>query len=234
MLKLNNINVYYGVSHVLKDISLHVEKGEIISIIGANGAGKTTLLKTISGLLSPKNGQIIYQNQEIQGMRADKIVRQKIVCVPEGRRIFKDMSVSENILLGAYTVNDHHRVQKRYQEMLELFPILKDREQQLAGNLSGGEQQMLAMARALMSEPQVLLLDEPSMGLAPKMVGAIFALIKTINQQGTTVLLIEQNAKMALNISSRAYIFETGSIVLEGFSADLVNSPDVQKIYLGG
>ena len=234
MLKLNNLNVYYGVSHVLKNISLHVEKGEIISIIGANGAGKTTLLKTISGLLTPKTGHIIYNGNEIQGMRADQIVRQKIVCVPEGRRIFKDMSVSENILLGAYSIKDHHRIRERYQEMLNLFPILNEREHQLAGNLSGGEQQMLAMARALMSDPEVLLLDEPSMGLAPKMVAVVFALIQTINQQGTTVVLIEQNAKMALNISSRAYIFETGSIVLEGESAHLVNSSDVQKIYLGG
>lgn len=234
MLKVNNLNVYYGVSHALKDLNIEVYPGEIVTLIGANGAGKSTLMKTLSGLILPKDGTIQFEDKDITNSKSDERVSNGIACVPEGRRIFKDMSVKENILLGAYSVKDPKKIEARYKEMLRRFPILKDRKDQMAGNLSGGEQQMLAIARALMSKPKMLLLDEPSMGLAPKMIANIFSLIKEINEDGTTILLVEQNAKMALSISNRAYILDTGNIVLEEDSQSLMDSEEVRKIYLGG
>lgn len=234
MIQIKDIDVFYGPSHVLKNISLNVKEGEIVTLIGANGAGKTTLIKTVSGLLSPRNGTIEFEGEIINKDDCSKIVSKGLVCVPEGRRIFKDMTVEENILLGSYIEKDKGAIQERFQQMMKRFPILQNRKDQPAGNLSGGEQQMLAIARALMSKPKVLLLDEPSMGLAPKMVNEIFSLIQEINKEGTTILLIEQNAKMSLKISDRAYIIETGKIVLEDCSKNLIESEQVQKIYLGG
>lgn len=234
MLKVNNIDVFYGNIHALKDISLEVNEGEIVTLIGANGAGKSTLLKTLSGLLKPKNGNILYLTQQIAGKPAQSIVKSGISHVPEGRRVFSNMSVEENLELGAYLRNDRDGIKKDIDYVYELFPILDERRKQLSGTLSGGEQQMLAMGRALMAKPKLLLMDEPSMGLAPLVVKKIFEIIKTVNSQGTTVLLVEQNANMALSIADRAYVLETGKIVLSGTAKELQESEEVKAAYLGG
>lgn len=234
MLKVNNIDVFYGNIHALKDISLEVNEGEIVTLIGANGAGKSTLLKTLSGLLKPKNGNILYLTQQIAGKPAQGIVKSGISHVPEGRRVFSNMSVEENLELGAYLRNDREGIKKDMNNVYELFPILDERRKQLSGTLSGGEQQMLAMGRALMAKPKLLLMDEPSMGLAPLVVKKIFEIIKMVNSQGTTVLLVEQNANMALSIADRAYVLETGKIVLSGTAKELQESEQVKAAYLGG
>jgi len=234
MLKVNNIDVFYGNIHALKDVSLEVNEGEIVTLIGANGAGKSTLLKTLSGLLKPKNGDILYLTQSIAGKQAQTIVKSGISHVPEGRRVFANMSVEENLELGAYLRNDRDGIKKDIEYIYELFPRLDERKKQLSGTLSGGEQQMLAMGRALMAKPKLLLMDEPSMGLAPLVVKKIFEIIKTVNEQGTTVLLVEQNANMALSIANRAYVLETGKIVLSGTAKELQESEQVKAAYLGG
>ena len=226
MLKIDDINVYYGAIHALKGISLEVDEGEIVTLIGANGAGKSTTLRTISGLLKPKTGAIEFQGQNIAGVPAHE--------VPEGRRIFAEMTVMENLDLGAFTRKDKDGIAADLRHVFELFPRLEERRDQVAGTLSGGEQQMLAMGRALMSRPKLLLLDEPSMGLAPLLIREIFNIIVNINKSGTTVLLVEQNANMALSIASRAYVLETGRITLSGPAAELAASEEVKKAYLGG
>lgn len=234
MLEIKNLNVHYGVIHALKDISLTVNTGEIVTLIGANGAGKTTTLRTISGLNKATSGEILLEGKNITGTPAPQRVEMGISQVPEGRRIFPAMSVLENLELGAYLRNDKPEIKKDMEMVFERFPILGKRIKQLAGTLSGGEQQMLAMGRALMSRPRILLLDEPSMGLAPLLVREIFEIIKDINQAGTTILLVEQNASMALSIAHRAYVLETGSIVLSGTGEELAKSSEIQKAYLGG
>jgi branched-chain amino acid transport system ATP-binding protein len=234
MLKVNDINVFYGNIQALKGISLEVNEGEIVTLIGANGAGKSTLLKTLSGLLKPKSGTIEYLGGTISGMAPQAIVKAGISHVPEGRRVFSNMSVEENLELGAYTRKDSSGIRKDMEMVYELFPRLLERRKQLSGTLSGGEQQMLAMGRAIMAKPKLLLLDEPSMGLAPLMVKQIFNIIQQINQTGTTVLLVEQNANMALSIANRAYVIETGRIEIAGTAAELSASEDIKKAYLGG
>ena len=234
MLKVNDMNVFYGNIHALKDISLNVEEGEIVTLIGANGAGKSTLLKTISGLLKPKQGTIIYLGNAIHAKPAQSIVKAGISHVPEGRRVFANMTVDENLELGAYLRNDRTGIQADLNMVFELFPRLLERRKQQSGTLSGGEQQMLAMGRALMSRPKLLLMDEPSMGLAPLMVKNIFQIIERVNQEGTTVLLVEQNANMALSVAHRAYVIETGTIVLKGTAEQLRQSDEVKAAYLGG
>lgn len=234
MLKIDDINVYYGAIHALKGISLEVDEGEIVTLIGANGAGKSTTLRTISGLLKPKTGAIDFQGQDIAGVPAHEIVKRGISQVPEGRRIFAEMTVRENLDLGAFTRKDKDGIAADMKHVFELFPRLEERRDQVAGTLSGGEQQMLAMGRALMSRPKLLLLDEPSMGLAPLLIREIFNIIVDINKSGTTVLLVEQNANMALSIASRAYVLETGRITLSGPAAELAASEEVKKAYLGG
>lgn len=234
MLKIDNIDVYYGAIHALKGISLTVNKGEIVTLIGANGAGKSTALRTISGLLKPKNGKISFEGQEITGVKAHEIVKLGISQVPEGRRIFTEMTVMENLDMGAFTRKDKDGIKEDLAQVFKRFPRLEERRDQLAGTLSGGEQQMLAMGRALMSRPNLLLLDEPSMGLAPLLIKEIFNIIEDINKTGTTVLLVEQNANMALSIANRAYVLETGRITLAGDAKKLAASEDVRKAYLGG
>lgn len=234
MLKIDNIDVYYGAIHALKGISLEVNQGEIVTLIGANGAGKSTTLRTISGLLKPKNGSIAFMGKNIAGVPAHQIVREGISQVPEGRRVFAEMTVMENLDLGAFVRKDKDGIQKDLKKVFELFPRLEERKTQSAGTLSGGEQQMLAMGRALMSRPKLLLLDEPSMGLAPLLIKEIFHIIEDINKSGTTVLLVEQNANMALSIANRAYVLETGRITLSGPAGELAASEDVRKAYLGG
>lgn len=234
MLTVNDINVFYGAIHAIKGVSLEVNEGEIVTLIGANGAGKSTILRTISGLLKPKTGSIQFEGQEIAGMPAHEIVKTGISQVPEGRRIFAEMSVLENLELGAFTRKDKDGIKADMELVFERFPRLKERSGQLAGTLSGGEQQMLAMGRALMSRPRLLLLDEPSMGLAPLLIKEIFAIIQDINKTGTTVLLVEQNANMALSIAHRAYVLETGRITLSGDAKELAASDEVRKAYLGG
>jgi branched-chain amino acid transport system ATP-binding protein len=234
MLEVNNVDVYYGVIHALKNMSLRVEKGEIVTLIGANGAGKTTTLRTISGLIKPSKGSIAFKGHKIVGMNAPEIVKAGISHVPEGRRIFPEMTVLENLELGAFLRKDKDEIQKDLELVFSRFPILKNRSKQNAGTVSGGEQQMLAIGRALMSRPELLLMDEPSMGLAPLLVNEIFSIIKEINEQGTTILLVEQNANIALSIAHRAYVMETGSIILEGSGKELANSDQVKKAYLGG
>lgn len=234
LLEINNLHVYYGAIHALKGISLKVEEGQIVALIGANGAGKTTTLRTISGLLHPKEGSILYHGEPLHEMKAQSIVKAGISQVPEGRRIFAPLTVMENLELGAFLRNDKDGIQKDLESIFQSFPRLKERTFQQAGTLSGGEQQMLAMGRALMSRPKVLLLDEPSMGLSPIFVQEIFNIIRRINEQGTTVLLVEQNARMALSIADYAYVLETGTISLEGTGAELASSEEVQKAYLGG
>ena len=234
MLKIDNIDVYYGAIHALKGISLEVNEGEIVTLIGANGAGKSTTLRTISGLLKPKTGSITFLGQSIAGVRAHEIVKKGISQVPEGRRVFAEMTVMENLDLGAFVRKDKAGIQQDLKHVFELFPRLEERKNQSAGTLSGGEQQMLAMGRALMSRPKLLLLDEPSMGLAPLLIKEIFNIIVDINKSGTTVLLVEQNANMALSIANRAYVLETGRITLSGSATELAASEAVRKAYLGG
>ena len=234
MLTINDINVFYGAIHAIKGVSLEVNEGEIVTLIGANGAGKSTILRTISGLLKPKTGSIQFEGQEIAGMPAHEIVKTGISQVPEGRRIFAEMSVLENLELGAFTRKDKDGIKADMELVFERFPRLKERIGQLAGTLSGGEQQMLAMGRALMSRPRLLLLDEPSMGLAPLLIKEIFTIIQDINKTGTTVLLVEQNANMALSIAHRAYVLETGRITLSGDAQELAARDEVRKAYLGG
>ncbi|MDF2563871.1 MAG: livF 7 [Massilibacillus sp.] len=234
MLNIENINVYYGAIHAIKDISINVTEGEIVTLIGANGAGKSTTLRTISGLLKPKSGKIDFEGQNIAGIPAQAIVKQGISQVPEGRRVFANMTVLENLELGAYIRKDKAGIKEDLNSVFERFPRLLERKVQLAGTLSGGEQQMLAMGRALMSRPRLLLLDEPSMGLAPLLVKEIFSIVKEINQTGTTVLLVEQNANMALSIAHKAYVLETGRITLSGDAKKLAASEEVRKAYLGG
>jgi branched-chain amino acid transport system ATP-binding protein len=234
MLKVTDLNVYYGAIHALKGISFDLQEGEIVTLIGANGAGKSTLLNTISGILHAKIGQVEYLGEDISNEAPQVIVQKGIVQVPEGRKIFAKMTVMENLEMGAYTVADRQQIQDKREAMFERFPVLRTRSKQLGGTLSGGEQQMLAMARSLMANPKLLLLDEPSMGLAPVLVEQIFDIIQNINQQGTSVLLVEQNAHMALSIADRAYVLETGHIVLEGDARDVMNDPMVISAYLGG
>lgn len=234
MLEIKDLNVHYGVIHALHDISMKVNEGEIVALIGANGAGKTTLLQTISGIIKPTSGQITFLGKELTKSSAKNIVVAGITQVPEGRRIFPAMSVYENLLMGAYLRKDKEQIKKDLEKVYERFPVLKERKDQDASTLSGGEQQMLAMGRALMAKPKILLLDEPSMGLAPILVKEIFKIIEDIHAQGTTVLLVEQNARMALSIATRAYVLETGNIVLSGTGKELSESEDIQKAYLGG
>ena len=234
MLEIQDLHVHYGVIEALKGVSLEVRQGEIVSLIGANGAGKTTLLHAISGIVNKTSGEIRFIDESIFKSNPKNIVASGLVQVPEGRRIFTGLSVYENLMMGAFLRKDKDGIQKDLNRCYELFPRLKERKDQDASTLSGGEQQMLAMARALMAQPKLLLLDEPSMGLAPILVKEIFSIIDEINKQGTTVLLIEQNAKMALSIADRAYVIETGKIVLEGSGKELLKSEDVQKAYLGG
>ena len=234
MLKIDNINVYYGAIHALKGISLEVYPGEIVTLIGANGAGKSTTLRTISGLLKPKDGSITFEGENIAGVKAHKIVHEGISQVPEGRRVFAEMSVMENLELGAFTRKDKDGIKKDLQMVFERFPRLEERKKQIAGTLSGGEQQMLAMGRALMSRPKLLLLDEPSMGLAPLLIKEIFSIIEDIHKEGTTILLVEQNANMALSIANRAYVLEIGRITISGDAKKLAASEDIRKAYLGG
>lgn len=234
MLKINNLHVYYGQIHALKGISLEVKSGEIVTLIGGNGAGKTTTLRTISGLLTPKEGEIVYQGKSTENLKAHELVASGLIHVPEGRHVFPQMSVQENLDLGAYTRKDAQNTAEDLEQVFELFPRLKERRSQAAGTLSGGEQQMLAMARALMGRPKLLLLDEPSMGLAPLLVREIFNIITEINKTGVTILLVEQNANMALSVAQRGYVIETGKVVLEGDSASLAANEAVRKAYLGG
>lgn len=234
MLKVEDINVYYGAIHAIKGISLEVNEGEIVTLIGANGAGKSTTLRTISGLLKPKSGKIEFEGQSIAGKPAQNIVKAGVSQVPEGRRIFANMTVLENLELGAFIRTDKAGIAADMKMVFERFPRLEERKTQEAGTLSGGEQQMLAMGRALMSRPRLLLLDEPSMGLAPLLIKEIFSIIQDINKTGTTILLVEQNANMALSIANRAYVLETGRITLQGPAAELAASEAVRKAYLGG
>ncbi|THF89043.1 ABC transporter ATP-binding protein [Deinococcus sp. KSM4-11] len=234
MLELNDIHTYYGHIHALKGISLTVNEGEIVALIGGNGAGKTTTLRTISGMMKPRTGALTYKGQTIAGIPAHHIMQLGISHVPEGRRIFPQLSVRENLDVGAYTVTDRPTVEQRVQEGFGYFPRLKEREHQLGGTMSGGEQQMLAIARALMVAPKLLLLDEPSMGLSPLFVEAIFDIIEKLNREhGTTVLLVEQNANMALQIAHRAYVMQTGEIRLSGKASDIAQDESVRKAYLG-
>ena len=233
LLNVENINVYYGAIHAIKDISFHVNEGGIVTLIGANGAGKTTTLQTISGLLRSKTGSITFQGHNISNVRADKLVTHGLAQVPEGRRVFLQMSVEENLEMGAFTQSPSG-VPKDLEMVYELFPRLKERRRQVAGTLSGGEQQMLAMGRALMSHPKLLMLDEPSMGLAPILVEQIFEIIRNLNHNGSTILLVEQNAQMALSVAHRGYVLETGKIVTTGTGAELIESPEIKKAYLGG
>lgn len=233
MLTVENINVYYGVIHALKDISFQVNEGEIVALIGANGAGKTTTLQTVSGMLSAKSGSIRFQDHEISRMPEHKIVKQGISHVPEGRRMFSNLTVLENLKMGAYTRKDKQEINNSLEMVYERFPRLKERTRQLAGTLSGGEQQMLAMGRALMANPRILLLDEPSMGLSPLLVSEIFDIIQEINKQGVTILLVEQNAKKALSIANHAYVLETGRIVKEDDAQALLHDEAIKKAYLG-
>ncbi|MDN3017756.1 ABC transporter ATP-binding protein [Paenibacillus sp. BSR1-1] len=234
MLKINDINVYYGNIHALKGVSLDINQGEIVTLIGANGAGKSTLLKTISGLLKPKNGEIVFEDEHIAGKVPQLIVKRGLGQVPEGRRVFSNMSVEENLELGAYLRKDKKGIREDFEKVYQLFPRLLERRKQLSGTLSGGEQQMLAMGRALMGQPRLLLLDEPSMGLAPLLVKQIFNIIEEINKTGTTILLVEQNANMALSIADRAYVIETGKIVASGSAEELSASDQIRNAYLGG
>ncbi len=234
MLELKNVNVHYGMIHALKDISLTVNDGEIVTLIGANGAGKTSTLCAISGLVKASGGTITLDGKELNKVAAPKRVGMGVSQIPEGRHVFPAMSVMENLEMGAYLRKDKSEIKKDMDGVFERFPILGERRKQAAGTLSGGEQQMLAMGRALMSRPKILLLDEPSMGLAPLLVKEIFNIVKDINEQGTTILLVEQNAKMALSIANHAYVIETGSIVLSGDARELMQSDSVKKAYLGG
>lgn len=232
MLKVENIDVYYGAIHAVKNVSFEVGDGEIVALIGANGAGKSTILKTVSGLMHPRSGSIHFMGQDISHASAYKLVQQGLAHVPEGRRIFLQMTVQENLEMGAYTQKELSR--EDLDMVYQQFPRLKERRKQIAGTLSGGEQQMLAMGRALMSHPKLMMLDEPSMGLAPILVEQIFDIIKELHKAGTTILLVEQNASMALEVADRAYVLETGRIAMSGTGAELASSDDIKKAYLGG
>ena len=234
MLKVNDLVVRYGMIEAIKGISFEVNDGEIVTLIGANGAGKTTTMHTISGLIRPASGSIELDGKDISRVPAHKIVEMGVAQCPERRRVFASQSVEDNLLLGAYTRKDKEGIAKDLQNVFNLFPRLEERRKQLAGTLSGGEQQMLAMGRALMAKPKIMLLDEPSMGLSPLLVREIFDIIRDINSQGVTILLVEQNAKMALGIADRAYVIETGKIVMTGTGQELLNSEDIKKAYLGG
>ncbi len=233
MLSIHDLNVYYGVIHAIKGISFEVNEGEVIALIGANGAGKTTILQTITGLVTPKSGIIDYEGHDLIKTPAHKIVSLGMAHVPEGRRIFSELTVFENLLMGAYHRKDTDDIEKTLKTVYSRFPRLEERKKQIAGTLSGGEQQMLAMGRALMSKPKIMLLDEPSMGLSPLFVTEIFNIIEEISKSGTTVLLVEQNAKKALSIADRAYVLETGNIVLSGNAQEMSNNDSVKKAYLG-
>ena len=234
LLEVKDLQVYYGVICALKGISFEVNEGEIVSLIGANGAGKTTMMQSVVGMIPKRSGSVIFDGKDISKTPCHKIVQLGMTQVPEGRRIFQELSVYENLMMGAYTVRDQQRFKEDLENVFELFPRLAERRNQVAGTLSGGEQQMLAMSRALMLRPKLLMLDEPSMGLAPILVDQIFEIIKQLNKQGTTILLVEQNANKALEISDRAYVLETGSITLSGTGAELASSDEVRKAYLGG
>jgi len=234
LLEVKDLQVYYGVICALKGISFEVNEGEIVSLIGANGAGKTTMMQSVVGMIPKKSGSVTFDGKDITKMPCHKVVQLGMTQVPEGRRIFQELSVYENLMMGAYTVRNQQRFKEDLESVFERFPRLAERRNQIAGTLSGGEQQMLAMSRALMLRPKLLMLDEPSMGLAPILVDQIFEIIKQLHEQGTTILLVEQNASKALEISDRAYVLETGSITLSGTGAELASSDEVRKAYLGG
>lgn len=233
MLEIKDLQVYYGMIQAIKGVSFEVNEGEVIALIGANGAGKTTILHTITGLLEAKRGSVSFDGTDITKIPAHKIVSMGMAHVPEGRRVFANLSVLQNLKMGAYTRKDKNEIEETLKTVYKRFPRLEERQNQLAGTLSGGEQQMLAMGRALMSHPRIILMDEPSMGLSPIFVNEIFDIIKEVSSGGTTVLLVEQNAKKALSISDRAYVLETGKIVLEGMAEDLLNNDSIKKAYLG-
>lgn len=233
VLELKNVNAYYGSIHALKDVSFKVKKGEIVTLIGSNGAGKSTTLRTISSIVKPKSGEIYFEDKSINTLPAHKISALGIAHVPEGRKIFARMTVEENLEMGAFRFNDNNKIRKSMDNVYEIFPRLKEREKQKGGTLSGGEQQMLAIGRSLMSEPSILIMDEPSMGLAPLMVQLIFDVIKDLNSNGMTILLVEQNANKALKIANRGYVLQTGSIILEGTGEELLKSEMVREAYLG-
>ena len=233
MLEVRDLQVYYGMIHAIKGISFDVNQGEVIALIGANGAGKTTTLHTITGLLAPKSGSVLFEGKDITKVPAHKIVSMGIAYVPEGRRVFAELSVYENLKMGAYTRKDKKEIEESLANVYKRFPRLEERKNQMAGTLSGGEQQMLAMGRALMSKPKIILMDEPSMGLSPIFVNEIFDIIRAVSESGTTVLLVEQNAKKALSISDRAYVLETGTITMSGKAKDLLEDEAVKKAYLG-
>ena len=233
MLEVKDLKVNYGMIQAIKGVSFHVEQGEVIALIGANGAGKTTILHTITGLLPPKEGSVMFEGTDITKIAAHKIVPMGMAHVPEGRRVFANLTVLQNLKMGAYTRKDKAEIHDTLQMIYERFPRLEERQNQLAGTLSGGEQQMLAMGRALMSHPKIILMDEPSMGLSPIYVNEIFSIIQDVSKTGTTVLLVEQNAKKALSIADRAYVLETGKIVLEGRASTLLDNDDIKKAYLG-
>lgn len=233
MLEVNDLQVYYGMIHAIKGVSFHVNEGEIIALIGANGAGKTTILHTITGLIAPKGGQVVFEGKDITKTPAHKIVELGMAHVPEGRRVFAQLSVYQNLKMGAYTRSDKNEIEESLEMVYKRFPRLEERKNQMAGTLSGGEQQMLAMGRALMSKPRIILMDEPSMGLSPILVNEIFDIIQSVSASGTTVLLVEQNAKKAMAIADRAYVLETGKISLDGNAKDLLNDDSIKKAYLG-
>lgn len=233
MLEIKDLEVYYGMIQAIKGVSFDVNEGEVIALIGANGAGKTTILHTITGLLNAKNGSVWFEGKDITKVPAHKIVSMGMAHVPEGRRVFANLTVLQNLKMGAYTRKDKNEIEQTLNTIYKRFPRLKERQNQLAGTLSGGEQQMLAMGRALMSHPKIILMDEPSMGLSPIFVNEIFDIIKSVSASGTTVLLVEQNAKKALSIADRAYVLETGKIVLSGKASDLLNNDSIKKAYLG-
>jgi branched-chain amino acid transport system ATP-binding protein len=234
MLKLTDVDVFYGKVHALKSVSLHIEEGELVTLIGANGAGKSTTLKAVSGMLKPQRGNITFQGERINGLSSEQIVSRRIAHCPEGRRVFPSMSVRENLEMGAYVRKDRAGIRQDMEMVFDLFPILSERTHQDAGSLSGGEQQMLAIGRALMLKPLLIMFDEPSLGLAPILVEKVVNVIAELNQRGTTILLVEQNADMALRLSKRAYVLETGYIGIEGASDELLLNEHVQKAYLGG
>ena len=234
LLEVKNLDVHYGVIQAIKDVSFEVNEGEIVTLIGANGAGKTTTMQSIMGLIHPSHGEICYDGQKINGIPSHKIVKLGMTQVPEGRRIFSELTVYENLLMGAYTRTDKDGIEKDFKDIYALFPRLEERRNQIAGTLSGGEQQMLAMGRAIMSKPKLLMLDEPSMGLSPLLVDQVFEIIKHFHETGTTILLVEQNANKSLAISDRAYVLENGKIVLTGTGKELLASEEIKKAYLGG
>mgnify|MGYP000306716932 CR=1 FL=1 len=233
MLKVDNIDVYYGAIHAIKGISIEVPKGEIVTLVGSNGAGKSTTLRTISGLMKPKNGTILFEDKNIVGVPAHKIVGMGLCQVPEGRHVFANMSVMENLELGAYLRNDKDGIARDLEDVFKKFPRLLERKDQISGTLSGGEQQMLAVGRALLSRPQLMMMDEPSLGLAPLIIKDIFNIIQEINSRGMTILLIEQNANMALKVAHQAYVLETGKITMSGTGQELLENPDIKAAYLG-